>query len=150
MGDTVLPEEDGLIIADEHGNWQSKDGDGKGAPPIDFGDLPTDHEELDEYVKAKAVPAIAKSIALAERFADELATRDLGREDVGRIMQSLTTATSRLTQLSTLISETAPRTIRAMFNFALPDGSDTCPCCQRPWPEDLSRDMSGFDKPGEA
>ena len=119
---------------------------GGGAAPIDFEDLPETHEELHDYMGEHAIPAIAMFVRIARRLSEELATRDLSQEKLSQIMTTLGTVGKRLSDASDMIAETTPRTINAIFNFALADGKNICPCCLRDWPKDLQRDTSGFDK----
>lgn len=152
MADEKTPDKMFYVNPDGSGNYELKSvpKPAESVAAIDFDDLPKDQEELVEFMQAEVIPAIAMHVAIAKRFARQLAKMDLSEQNPSTIMTALSKATSALAEASKLIAETTPRTINAMFNFPFAGAFagtdvDECPCCRRPWPPDVLHDTSGID-----
>ncbi len=116
-------------------------------PEVEDFDWPEDPEEQRELVTSMGRKALMKQAVIATRCLDEIERRDLGQEDLRAVASAARMGTDGTKDAHKALAELAPTRIVPEFNFVLATGEEDCPCCKRPWPKDLPRDMSGFDKP---
>lgn len=131
---------------DEFQDKQKRDGRDppKRRPKIDW---PDDPEKQREMVTSLGLEALMKQVGIAGLCFDEIDQRDLSKEDLRAVASAARLGAQGAKDAQATLAELVPTRIIAEFNFALATGETDCPCCKRPWPEDLPRDMSGFDKP---
>jgi hypothetical protein len=123
---------------------QKKRKPAKKRKPVEWSE---DQGKVREQVTSLSLESLLRQVEIAQVYLDELEARDLSEERLSEVTSATRLVTDGAKAAHQALAEIVPTSIIPEFNFALATGEDTCPCCKRPWPEDLPRDMSGFDEP---